>query len=126
MAIKLGNRPETFAQRTVTFPLPDGTMGKIKYKGKYRTRTEFGEMLDEMGQDKEDAPAVDEKARWEQLFSQGSESNGKFLAKVLGSWDAEIELETEPLTQFADELPGGAAAILEDYRQMCLNGRLGN
>ncbi|TDS68147.1 phage tail assembly chaperone [Comamonas sp. JUb58] len=126
MAIKLGNRPETFAQRTVTFPMPDGTTGKIKYKGVYRTRTDFGEMLDQMNADKEDGPAVDEKTRWEQLFSQGSESNGRFLVAAIKTWDAEIELDVESLTQFSDELPGGAAALLEDYRQICLNGRLGN
>lgn len=126
MAIKLGNRPETFAQRSVTFPLPDGTMGKIKYKGKFRTRSEFGEMLDEMSQDKDGAPPSDSDTRWAQLFSQGSESNGKFLEKCIASWDAEIELDPALLTQFSDELPGGAAAILEDYRQICLNGRVGN
>ena len=61
-------------------PSTDGSTGKIKYKGKYRTRSEFGEMLDEMSVDKDDAPGVDDKTRWEQAFSQGSESNGKFLA----------------------------------------------
>lgn len=126
MAIKLGARPDTFAQQSVTFSLPDGTQGKIKYKPKFRTRSEFGEMMDELGADRGEMPAADDDTRWAQVFAQGSESNGKFLHAMLVSWDAEIELSLESLTQFSDELPGGASAILEQYRLLCVNGKLGN
>jgi hypothetical protein len=45
--ITLGQRPKTFS-KTVSFPMLDGTTGQITVKYRYRTRKEYGSMVDQM------------------------------------------------------------------------------
>lgn len=126
MAIKLGNRPDHFPQRTVTAPLPDGSMGKVKYKGKYRTRAEYGALVDELAARKIEVPTSDDPNRIELISSAASEDNARMLSECVHEWDAGIDLDEKTLTQMADELPGLVGAILDDYRLVCQVGRLGN
>ena len=45
--IKLGARPKTFAH-TVTVQMPEGGTASVRMQYRYRTRTEFGQFVDDL------------------------------------------------------------------------------
>lgn len=125
--IKLGQRPAAFAPFPVTFKMPDGTEGTITATFKYRTRKEFGELLNQMleavGDDDGDAPGP---LDYSKLFGSVSDHNAKHLRESLVAWDIDEPLTDESLRELCDELPAAAAALMAGYSNACQSGRLGN
>lgn len=123
--IVLGKRPKSFT-RNVTFPMLDGTEGVINCVFKYRTKTEFGELLDKLGANA--SAAVDtEKPFSLSLFYGGViKKNAEHLLQVLEGWDVDAELTAESVEQLVDELPAAGAAIAHAYQLGIVEGRLGN
>ncbi len=126
--IKLGQRPKTFASFPVTFAMPDGTEASIDVVFKYRTRTEFGALVNEMYQDagvvqpKTESGSVD----FEKLHQTLGEKSAGHLLKCIDSWNLDERLGLESLTQLCDEIPAAAAALSAAYAAACTEGRLGN
>lgn len=135
--IILGKRPDSF-QRTVKFPMLDGSEGAIRCEFKYRTKTEFGAFIDGMVAD---AKAADAKAEAQEatdaadaqkiglaaIMSKTVAKNADYLMDVLKGWDIDgSDLTRDNCAQLADELPGAAVAIIEAYRSAVQDGRLGN
>jgi hypothetical protein len=124
--IKLGSRPKSF-KKTVTFPMLDGTTGRIECQYKYRTRKEFGVFIDTIleaaGQT---VKADDEKFSMAALMEKTAGSNADYVMQVLDSWDLDEELSHENVEQLADEVPAAVTAIMETYRIAVSEGRLGN
>lgn len=125
--IKLGATPKSF-KRTVTVDLLDGTKGSIECDFIYRTRTEFGQFLDEIFKDAGVKPAAgeDEKVVIEEVMERTRDTNAKYLSSVLQGWNLDEELNQPNLQQLCDELPGVANAIMEQYRVAVTEGRKGN
>lgn len=124
--IRLGSTPKAFT-RVVTVDMLDGTKGSIECLMKYRTRTQFGEFLDEIFKDAGVKPADgDEKVVIAEVMSKTRDTNAKYLLSVLDGWDLEAELNQANLQQLCDELPGVANAIMEHYRVAVTEGRKGN
>lgn len=124
--VKLGNRPETFVL-PVTFPLVEGGEGCIKCEFKYRTKTEFGEFIDQIVSDaKADPATVADEFSMADLMAKTRDKNADYLLEVLKGWDLDAPLNRESAKQFADEYPGGAAEVMEKYRKATVEGRLGN
>lgn len=127
--IKLGNRPKNF-KSTVKFPLHEGGEGAIECLFKYRTRTEFGDFIDSMTEAAQlKMPENAEQARFllREFLDRMVSSNADYLLQVLDGWDVEgAELSIESLRQLADEQPAAANAIMEKYRAVIQDGRLGN
>lgn len=124
--IRLGSTPKAFT-RVVTVDMLDGTKGSIECLMKYRTRTQFGEFLDEIFKDAGVKPAGgDEKVVIAEVMSKTRDTNAKYLLSVLDGWDLEAELNQANLQQLCDELPGVANAIMEHYRVAVTEGRKGN
>jgi hypothetical protein len=125
--IKLGARPKNF-ERTVTFPMLDGTTGSIKVNYKYRTRSEFGQFIDEIiaaaGEKK--AQDDDEKFSMAALMEKTAGSNADYVMRVIDGWNLDEDLTRENVQQLADELPAAVNAIMETYRSAITEGRLGN
>ena len=82
--IKLGNAPENF-KRTVTFPLLDGTEGQIECVFKYRTRTQFGALVDSLSKDAGE-PLKNGQFSMETLMEKTRDKNGEYLIEVLEEW----------------------------------------
>lgn len=123
--IILGKRPESF-KRKVTFPMLDGGDGIIMCEFKYRTKKEFGALIDSMAQDAGVAPDVDKPLLIADLMGKTVEKNADYLMDIIKGWDAEADLTRDNVEQLCDELPGAAVAIMEAYRAAVVEGRLGN
>lgn len=125
--IKLGARPKSF-KRKVEFAMLDGTVGVIEVEFKYRTRTEFGRMIDELletAKASTDAPA-DVKAEMFELMSRTTEANADYVLQIAQGWNLDEEFNRENIQQLGDEIPAAVAAIMADYRSAVTEGRLGN
>ena len=124
--ITLGNRPESI-KRVVTFPLPEGEEGAIEAQFKYRTRVEFGRLIDDVFQPAEaEPPFKDGKFSMELQQAQICETNADYLFRILVGWNLDVPFSREACLQLALEVPSAAQALMEKYREACLEGRLGN
>lgn len=133
--IKLGTRPKNF-KSTVKFSMIEGGQAYIECLFKYRTRKEFGEFIDKMMDAAKVRPVLGEdgeaKFSIQELMERTAGSNADYILQVLDGWDVTDEgdkpvaLSLVNLQQFANELPGGAAAIMEAYRAAISEGKSGN
>ncbi len=125
--IKLGVKPKTFKPVPVKFLLPDGSEGCIEATFHYRTRSEFGVMLDELYKAAGEAVPPDGVGQMEHVYVKAGEQNAAFLGKALAAWN----LDDEPLSPMAlaalcEEVPAAAMALMAAYSAACTEGRLGN
>jgi len=136
--IVLGKRPETF-KRTVAVPMLDGTKGTIECTFRYRTRKEFGALVDgiraeaeklgaqataEAAPAEEGAPAKEWSLR--DHFDKLVGTNAEYMLQILDGWNLDVPLNAESLQQLSDELPAASEAIVDAYRVAITEGRLGN
>jgi len=126
--VTLGKRPESF-KKAVSFPLLDGTTGTINVTFKYRTRVEFGQMVDSMVEQAkaEGAQMADgTPVTMTDLMTKTAGQNAEYILNVVSAWDLDVPLNQASAQQLADELPAAAIQIMEDYRAAVTEGRLGN
>ena len=124
--ITLGKRPQ-FIEATITATLPDGTVGSIKARYKYRTRTEFGQMIDQrMAEARTEAPAEPADFSVANMQRQARDANAAYLLDILDGSDLDNDLDIDTATQLCDEAPGMAQALIDGYRMAVTEGRLGN
>lgn len=133
--IVLGKRPETF-KRIVSVPLLDGSKGTIECTFRYRTRKEFGQLVDEIRTEAEKAGGQAAAAAQEGAdakpwslhdhFDKLVGTNAEYLLKILVSWNLDEELNQGVLEQLADELPAAFESIVAAYRDAIVEGKLGN
>lgn len=123
--IVLGKKPKNFKPFTVKFPMPDGTEGAIAATFKYRTRSEFGVMMNDIFKD-----AKEEKTEgvpdFQNLFLKMGDKNADHLLGCVEAWDMDVELSRANLVQLSDEVPAASAALMAAYRDACVEGKLGN
>lgn len=123
--VKLGERPKSF-KHTVIVPMLDGSEGAIPVVFKYRTVTEFGEMVDEVFKDAGEKPPKNGEFSMKSLMEKTRDKNADYLSCVLEGWGLDAPFGKASLVQLCDELPGAAAAVMDAYRAACREGRLGN
>lgn len=135
--IVLGKRPETIAH-TVKAPLPDGSTGEVLVHFKYRTRTEFAQLVDSTFSAAQPDPAPDAVQQEnppdappalltvEDGTRRGIGANADYLQQIATGWNLDAPFDRQHLEQLCDELPGVALAIMNSYREAITEGRLGN
>lgn len=127
--ITLGKRPETFKKK-LSVLLPTGETGDITVEYKYRTREEFAELIDDIFKRASVTPASqsDDDVRFSlsEALSKGNESNADYILQVAKGWDLDVEFTRDNVLQLCNELPGVAVAVIDTYKQACVEGRLGN
>lgn len=121
--IKLGQRPSGF-KRTVTFPMLDGTEGMIEMSYRYRTRREFGQLVDETFAGAK--PDAAETFSLESVMARTATANSEYILKIADGWNLDEPFGAASLEQLNDEVPAAVAAIMEDYRIAVTEGRRGN
>lgn len=126
--IKLGAAPKHF-KKTVTFPMLDGTTGSIEMNYIYRTRKEFGALVDEARDnaiEKAGGIAAGEKFTLEGHMAATDLANAKYILKIADGWDVDADFTLASAEQLGDELPAAIAAIVDGYRSAITEGSLGN
>ena len=127
--IALGKRPKNF-KHNITVPLLDGTTGSMEIVFIYRTRTEFGQMIDSLMDDAGVKPAGEDeesqKLSLAQAMERTKETNADYIMKVAEGWNLESEFNRENIAQLCDEIPAAAMAIMNSYRTAITEGKLGN
>lgn len=131
--VRLGARPGDI-QHTLIVDLPDGTKGTMPVIYVYRTRKEFGALIDEMAEAsrreaEQPADAAQTSAQpvtVEGVYDGRSKANAQYLGRILSGWGLDEPFGPDALAQLCDELPGAAAQIIEAYNQVITEGRLGN
>lgn len=124
--VTLGKTPKTFKPFAVKFPMPDGTEGSILATFNYRTRTQFGQFLNQVFSDAGETPKPDEKPDFESIYAKSKDKNADHLVLALAAWDLDEPLNRESLQALADELPRAAVALMTAYNGAAVDGRLGN
>lgn len=135
--IILSQRPKNF-KCSVSFPMLSGAVGIIECTFKYRSRREFGELLQTVYKDAAavaqpaaapvtpGVPAAPQELDLRVLYDKGVDKAAAHLQEVLEAWGLDEPLTLENLDTLADGLPAAAGAIMEAYRIACTEGRLGN
>lgn len=123
--ITLGKRPAHFAPVTVEFPMHDGSTGTIQATFKYRTREEYGAMIDEATNSGKATPDGGELTV-EAMATAAVHSDAMLTFKSLQAWDLDEPLTFENVYQLANEVPAAVTALLAAYRRLVSEGRLGN
>lgn len=124
--ITLGKRPQ-FIEATISAMLPDGKVYPMRVRYKYRTRTEFGEMIDRrMADARTEPPTEPAEFSVATMQRQARDANAAYLLDILEGWDLDDELDIDSATQLCDEAPGMAQALIDGYRLAVTEGRLGN
>lgn len=124
--VKLGARPKAFKPVTIKFEMPDGTKAAIEALYKYRTRSEFGELMNQLFADAGVERPADEKLDFKKIFESGSDKNADHILASLESWNLDEALNRDNLRQLNDEMPAACVALMDGYRMACVEGRLGN
>lgn len=120
--IVLGKRPKNF-KSVITCQTADGESLSIEWSFQYRTKREFAELADEMFG--KDAPT--ENAETMKAALEGSiEMQAKWIMKIADGWNLDVEMTRESVEQLCDEFPAHALETIGRYRQIILDGRLGN
>lgn len=136
----LGARPKTI-RRTVTAPLPEGGDCMIDIDFTYRTRSEYGQLLDDRMSAAKAADAAREAAMAAALADSGQplpplssaeiqrlgrDATAAHILDIASGWGLPDPFDLEHVTQLCDELPGVAGAIVDEYRLAIIEGRRGN
>lgn len=128
--ITLGKRPDSF-KLFVSALLPEGGEGTIEVTYRYRTRSEFGQLLDKRHAD---AQAADARATAEgapektagEMHALMRDAMADHILEIAMDWNLPEPFDLAHVTQLADEFPGLARAIIDRYRDAIVEGRLGN
>lgn len=127
--IKLGQRPKNF-KKIITVDLPEGGKGTVEFSFIYRTRTEFGALVDEIteaaGVKVASQSEEDVKFSLKQAMEKTVDSNADYIMRLADGWNLDEEFSRANVKQFCDELPGAAFATIDGYRAAVQEGRLGN
>lgn len=124
-AFIFGARPDTITAQ-VSFVRVTGEVFEMDCKFKYRTRTEFGALWDEIVDANIPQPADGEKFRFTSLADRGLDFTVERTLKYLSGWGLDIELDKASLRQLCDEEPNAAPAFWDAYRAALVDGRVKN
>lgn len=123
--IVLGHRPKGIVH-SLKIAMPDGTEGLLPVTFRYRDRVEFGAFID--GLFSVEPPAFDAAAGQPSTQQQRGvvQINGQYLHSCLEGWGLDAPFTLDNCIQLASELPAAAQAVMNTYKQLCMEGRLGN
>lgn len=135
--ITLSKRPQSF-KKVVQIPMIDGSEDAIEFTFKYRTRTEFGQLMDEMTESAkaksttEDADESDNAAEesgpktWREFIGNGIERDAQYVLKIAEGWDLADEFGEKTVIELLDMYPGASKRIADAYSEAVNGNRLGN
>lgn len=122
--IKLGVPPKSF-KRQIVIDLLDGGKASVEFTFKYRTRSEYAELMDKTlaAESGADVPK-DETAA--QAFARIGDGTVDFILAIAEAWDLDDEFNAENIKTLIDTFPAITPAASELYRHAVLEGRTKN
>jgi hypothetical protein len=120
--LSLASAPKTF-KRTINIELLDGSTADVELTFKYKTRSEYAKLLDEVMKS-EDGDAKKETAV--DVFARLGEGTADFLMKIVDGWDLEDKFTKANVVKLIDSFPAVSNEITEVYRVAILEGRVKN
>lgn len=124
--IVLGTRPGNFS-RAVKFPLLEGGEGEILCEFNFRSRSEYAKWIDAATSDMKIEPdAAGVYPTVAEIIGRTVERQTGMLVDALAGWDLAGPVTPENLREVSDVYPAAAVAIIDTYRNACLEGRVGN
>ncbi len=127
--IVLGKRPKNF-KSVVKFPMLEGGEGTVEISFIYRTRSEFGLLIDGLMDDAgvEQSGSGDDAQKFSlaEALERTKETNAKYIMQVCDGWNLDVDFNEQNVEQMCDEVPAAALAIMNTYRSAVTEGRLGN
>lgn len=123
--IVLGQRPKGIVH-SLKITMLDGTEGLLPVTFRYRDRVEFGSFLDDIFA--VEPPAFDATAGQPSTQQQRGvvQLNGQYIHGCLQDWGLDAPFTLDNCIQLATELPAAVQAVMDTYRRLCIEGRLGN
>ena len=125
---KLVTPPKTINAK-IKFKNLEGVEVDFSVTFNWRNQRQFGELFDEMtaaAKERGILQKTKEDVSMAEVMDANVGNNGKYLMRVLAAWDLEPELNEENAEILANDWPAAAREIMETYRAICLEGRLGN
>lgn len=131
MAIKLGKNPKTY-KKEIPLINTEGATDILVITYKYRSRLEFGTLLDERAAAQKmreaSAPEVDIKAdpSAHDAISSAMKQAAELVLEIAEGWDVEDPFTLENLMQLECDFPGALADIQDTYQIATLEVRRKN
>jgi Phage tail assembly chaperone len=124
--LQLGKAPTSF-KRTITIEQLDGSKASIELDFKYRTRTQYAELLDSiLVTDEKKSKKADEQKSFAEILKMQGDGTIDFMLQIANGWDLEDEFNRANVTILVDTFPNATTEINEAYRVAILEGRLKN
>lgn len=132
--VVLGQRP-THVTLVVDVTLPDGRAAAIEMRYVYRTRSEYGALIDKrMAEARADdeARAAQRPAGVAPVYSEAEhqirvrDTQAHHICDIADGWNLDRAFDLEAVRELCDELPGAAQAIIDRYQLALIEGRRGN
>lgn len=122
--IVLGSQPKNF-KRIVKIQLLNGETADLEISYKYRTRTQYAELLDKLI-GKETPQQNQPNKTLAQVFKESDQASVAYILDIADGWDLADEFNKKNVAALIDEHAGAGAVIGEEYRIALLEGRTKN
>lgn len=123
--IKLGTPPKEF-KKDVTIPLLEGDSEDVTFTFKFRTRQQYGELVDAMNEKSSKPPKGNKPLTTKEGFEIGAQLAIDYIMDIASGWSLPEEFNKDNIRLFVDNIPGASMAVTEAYRLAIVEGRIKN
>ena len=120
--ITLGKPPKNF-NRSVLFTTVEGDESFITWTFVYRTRKQFGELVDTNAPD--DAPS-EGIPTMQSMMEKANVKSADYIMQIAEGWDLSADFNRVNVQELCDQYPAAVNAAIHAYREAVMEGRLGN
>jgi hypothetical protein len=120
--LALGKAPESF-KKVVEITNLYGTKDTIEIEFKYRTRKQYGELIDSIQSSEKSSKKTD---TYVDIITDTDAKTVEFLLSIAKGWDLEEPFNAENVAILVDQFPNATNEINDAYRIAILEGRLKN
>ncbi len=121
--ITLGKPPKNF-NRSVLFTTVEGDESFITWTFVYRTRKQFGELVDTNAPD--DVAPSEGIPTMQSMMEKANVKSADYIMQIAEGWDLSADFNRVNVQELCDQYPAAVNAAINAYREAVMEGRLGN
>lgn len=121
--ITLGKPPKNF-NRSVLFTTVEGDESFITWTFIYRTRKQFGELVDTNAPD--DVAPSEGIPTMQSMMEKANVKSADYIMQIAEGWDLSADFNRVNVQELCDQYPAAVNAAINAYREAVMEGRLGN